>query len=41
MNKNNQDPWTDLAMTQAAMEYYRLLDENKQLAQRISALEQG
>jgi hypothetical protein len=29
MNKNNQDPWADLAMTQAAMEYYRILDENE------------
>jgi hypothetical protein len=41
MNKNNHDPWTDLAMTQAAMEYYRILDENEQLAQRIAVLEHG
>jgi hypothetical protein len=34
MNKNEQDPWVDLAMTQAAMENYRILDENEQLAQR-------
>jgi len=39
MNKNKQDLWAGLAMTQAAMEYYRILDENEQLAQRISALE--
>jgi len=38
---NNHDPWSDLAWTQAAMGYYRILDENEQLAQRISALEHG
>jgi len=33
MNKNNQDSWTALAMVQAAMQYYRILDKNEQLVQ--------
>ena len=41
MNKNNQDPWADLAMTQAAMEYYRILDENEELAQRMTIISLG